>query len=176
MSARLLPLLVLPLLAACDGADMASQPKAKTWDANAFFPQGQTMRPPVPGTVPRAEPGRPVPEPAIIDAAMLERGRERYGVFCTPCHGAGGDGDGLIVGRGFPRPPSLHDPRLRAAPARHFYEVVSAGKGTMASYAAQVPPADRWAITAYVRALQLSRDAAVASLPAADRAALDGAR
>ncbi|TGE01361.1 c-type cytochrome [Methylobacterium nonmethylotrophicum] len=149
---------------------MVSQPKSKTWDGNPFFPQGQTMRLPAPGTVPRAAPDRPVPQPASATPALLARGQERYGVFCTPCHGGAGHGDGMIVQRGYPRPPSLAEARLRQAPARYVYDVISNGKGTMLSYGAQVPPADRWAIVAYIRALQLSQGATLASLPPEDQA------
>ncbi|KMO30122.1 c-type cytochrome [Methylobacterium aquaticum] len=169
-------LLVLPLaLAACDQANMVSQPKSKTWDSNPFFPQNQTMRLPPPGTVPRNSPDRPVPHPASASPELLARGRERYDIFCTPCHGGAGHGDGLIVQRGYPRPPAFVEARLRAAPARYFYEVISNGKGTMLPYAAQVPPADRWAIVAYLRALQLSQGATLASLPAEDQAAVAAA-
>ncbi|WP_425324379.1 c-type cytochrome [Methylobacterium frigidaeris] len=164
---------MLPLaLAACDQANMVSQPKSKTWDSNPFFPQGQTMRLPAPGTVARKSPDRPVPQPASASHALLARGQERYDVFCTPCHGGAGHGDGLIVQRGYPRPPAFDEARLRAAPAQHLYDVISNGKGNMLPYAAQVPPADRWAIVAYIRALQLSQGATLASLPAEDRDAV----
>lgn len=169
-------LLVLHLaLAACDQADMVSQPKSRTWDANPFFPQNQTMRQPVPGTVARKSPDRPVPQPASATPALLARGQERYDVFCTPCHGGAGHGDGLIVQRGYPRPPAFDEARLRAAPAQHFYDVITNGKGTMLPYAPQVPSADRWAIVAYLRALQLSQGATPASLPAEDQAAIAAA-
>lgn len=168
---RLALLLALSLaLAACDQANMVSQPKSRTWDSNPFFPQNQTMRLPAPGSVPRAAPDRPVPQPATATPALLARGQERYDVFCTPCHGAAGLGDGMIVQRGYPRPPAFDEARLRAASAQHFYDVISNGKGTMLSYAVQVPPADRWAIVAYIRALQLSQGATLASLPAEDQA------
>ncbi len=173
---RRLAFFLLPLaLAACDQANMVSQPKSKTWDGNPFFPKGQTMRLPPPGTVPRRSPDQPVPQPAAATPELLARGRERYDVFCTPCHGAAGQGDGLIVQRGYPRPPAFDEARLRAAPARHFYDVISNGKGTMLPYAAQVPPADRWAIVAYIRALQLSQGATLASLPAEDQDAVAAA-
>jgi mono/diheme cytochrome c family protein len=100
-----------------------------------------------------------------VTAALLERGRERFEIFCTPCHGQSGHGDGLVVQRGFPRPPDLHDPALLAAPDRHFYEVITRGYGAMFAYGSRVPPADRWAIVAYVRALQLAGHAEMASLP-----------
>jgi mono/diheme cytochrome c family protein len=168
--------LLLPLaLAACDQANMVSQPKSKTWDSNPFFPQKQTMRLPPPGTVARKSPDRPVPQPASASPELLARGQERYDVFCTPCHGGAGHGDGLIVQRGYPRPPAFDEARLREAPAQHFYDVISNGKGNMLPYAAQVPPADRWAIVAYIRALQLSQGATLASLPAEDRDAVAAA-
>jgi mono/diheme cytochrome c family protein len=104
-------------------------------------------------------------EAPAIDAALLARGRERYGIYCAPCHGLAGDGDGIVVQRGFPAPPSYHIGRLRAAPARHIVDVITDGYGVMYSYAARVPPRDRWAIAAYVRALQLSRSTNVADVP-----------
>ncbi|KMO29484.1 cytochrome C [Methylobacterium tarhaniae] len=167
---RLVALLLPLALTACDRADMVSQPKSRTWDSNPFFPQGQTMRLPAPGSVPRAAPDQPVPQPASASPALLARGQERYEVFCTPCHGGAGLGDGMIVKRGYPRPPSFDEARLREAPARALYDVIGNGKGTMLSYAAQVPPADRWAIVAYIRALQVSQGASLASLPAEDQA------
>ena len=96
---------------------------------------------------------------------MLERGQQRYGIFCTPCHGLTGEGDGIVVTRGFPSPPSYLDPRLVAAPDRHFYDVVTRGYGAMYPYAARVGPADRWAIVAYIRALQFAGGASAADLP-----------
>ena len=107
---------------------------------------------------------------------LIERGQERFDIFCAPCHGRVGDGDGMIVERGFPRPPSYHIDRLRNAPTRHFYDVITEGYGARYSYAARVPPADRWAIVAYIRALQLSQDTAAGSLPADVRARLAEAR
>ncbi len=99
---------------------------------------------------------------------LLERGRQRFDIFCAPCHGPVGDGDGMIVRRGFPHPPSYHGARLRAAPASHFLDVITHGHGVMYSYAARVAPADRWAIIAYIRALQLSRGGvALAAVPEA---------
>jgi mono/diheme cytochrome c family protein len=90
--------------------------------------------------------------------ALVERGRERFNAFCSECHGYGGDADGMVVQRGFPRPPSFHDPQLIAAPDQHFVNVITNGYGVMYSYADRVPPADRWAITAYIRALQRTRE------------------
>ena len=98
---------------------------------------------------------------------LLERGRERFGIYCSPCHGLAGDGDGVIVAHGFPAPPSYHIDRLLAAPAQHFYDVITKGYGVMYSYRDRVQPHDRWAIAAYIRALQLSRRAKIAQVPEA---------
>jgi mono/diheme cytochrome c family protein len=115
--------------------------------------------------------GFPVP----VTLALLERGRERYGIYCAVCHGDDGHGRGIIVRRGFPEPPSYHEPRLREAPNGHFFEVISYGYGVMYSYADRVPPADRWAIIAYIRALQRSQNATMADVPAEERANLETA-
>lgn len=106
-------------------------------------------------------------------SALLERGRERYDIFCSTCHGRLGDGDGMIVRRGFRKPPPFSLERLRKAPAGHYFDVVTNGFGAMPSYAARIEPADRWAITAYVRALQLRADAPLADVPEDQRAKLD---
>ena len=95
----------------------------------------------------------------------LTRGQQRFGIFCAPCHGLAGDGDGIIVAHGFPAPPSYHIDRLVAAPAQHFYDVMTGGYGVMFAYADRIDPHDRWAIAAYIRALQLSRRAKVAEIP-----------
>lgn len=110
--------------------------------------------------------------PRPLTLTLLERGRERYGIFCAPCHGKTGDGDGRVVQRGFPAPPSYHDPRLRAAPDGHFFDVISRGYGVMYPYADRVAPDDRWAIVAYIRALQMSRNAPRDVLDEADLARL----
>ncbi len=161
-------------LAACKREDMYSQGKSDTWDRSEFFAKQQSMQKPVPGTVARDELNLPVPQPATIDAAMLARGHERFDIFCSPCHGRAGDGQGMIVQRGFPQPPSFHSARLRQAKAELFYDTITHGHGAMYSYADRVPPADRWAIIAYIRALQISQDADVASLPAQDKTRLEG--
>ena len=103
----------------------------------------------------------------------LRRGQERYNIYCTPCHSLLGDGNGMIVQRGYKRPPSFHVDRLRNAPLGHFFDVMTNGFGAMPDYAAQIRPEDRWAIAAYIRALQLSQNAAEADVPAQDRAKLD---
>ena len=177
----------------CRLCDMDEQPKRPPATPSPFFADGTSSRLPPAGSVVRAKGdlaatsgGRLGADAVAQDvaarradrlpdrpsAALLARGRERYGIYCLPCHGAGGDGDGPVVGRGFPAPPSYHADRLRAAPDRHFFDVITGGYGVMLPYADRVAPADRWAIAAYVRALQLSRRAPVAELPAALQAAL----
>jgi mono/diheme cytochrome c family protein len=113
-----------------------------------------------------------VPMPPPLSLALLQRGQERFRIYCTPCHSELGDGNGMIVQRGFPHPPSYHIQRLREAPTQHFYDVISHGYGAMYSFAGRVAPDDRWAIAAYIRALQLSQHAPMQDLPAADRQAL----
>jgi mono/diheme cytochrome c family protein len=167
-----LALMALLALGACKRANMYSQAKSDTYDRSRVFADGSTMRPPVAGTVARNAPDAPVPQPARITAALLARGRDRYGIYCAPCHGVGGNGHGIIIERGFPEPPPFSAPRLRAAPASHFYSVISNGTGRMFAFDAQLEPEDRWAIVAYIRALQLSQHAVVAELPASDAAQL----
>jgi mono/diheme cytochrome c family protein len=114
--------------------------------------------------------------PAVkVNAQLLERGQDRYKIFCTPCHGLQGNGEGMIAMRGMKHPPSYHIERLRQAPNGYFYDVMSNGFGAMYSYSERITPADRWAIVAYIRALQLSRYAKVADLPAEVRQELDRA-
>jgi len=166
--------------------DMQDQPKIEPLEASAFFPDGRGSRPLVDGTVSRTAPLGDTPyltgkqggqlvqqAPVAVSAAILARGQERYNVFCSPCHDRVGTGNGMIVQRGYRQPPSFHDPRLRGEPDGYFFDVVSNGFGVMPNYAQQIPVADRWAITLYVRALQLSQDAAVADVPADKRPALD---
>jgi mono/diheme cytochrome c family protein len=105
-----------------------------------------------------------------ITRAVLDRGRERYDIFCAVCHGRTGEGNGMIVQRGFPSPPSYHITRLRNAPPGYLYYVITNGYGVMYSYASRVQPADRWAIVAYIRALQLSRDGTLNDVPPDERA------
>jgi mono/diheme cytochrome c family protein len=167
--------LVLALLGGCD--EMANQPKDAPYRASTLFPDGKAMQAPPEGTVARgdlANEAMLVTRPAMTQA-LLERGRERFEIFCTPCHGRLGNGEGPIVQRGFPPPPSYHQPRLREAPDAHFIDVISNGYGAMYGYGDRVRPADRWAIVAYIRALQLSQNAKVADLPVPARGAIDGA-
>ena len=108
--------------------------------------------------------------PFAITREILQRGRERYDIYCALCHGRTGEGNGMIVQRGFPPPPSFHIDRLREAPVGHFFDVVTQGYGIMYSYAERIEPTDRWAIAAYIRALQLSRNATPADVPVSERA------
>jgi cytochrome c553 len=162
--------------------DMHVQPKYLPYEPTDFFGDGRSERQPVPGTVARGqlrldelmftgrENGVVVNKfPFPITKADLDRGRERYNVYCTPCHDYSGTGRGMIVQRGFPQPPSYHIQRLRDAPAGHFYEVITNGFGAMYSYAARVEPADRWRIAAYIRVLQLSRNATIQDVPESAR-------
>jgi len=119
--------------------------------------------------VPKDYTGFPLP----VDQKLLERGEDRFKVFCTPCHGLQGDGNGMAAARGMKRPPSYHIDRLRQAPNGYFYDVMTNGFGAMYSYAERIPPRDRWAIIAYVRALQLSRNAKVSDLPESVRQKLN---
>jgi mono/diheme cytochrome c family protein len=154
------------LLAGC-GRSMTEQRKLTTYSPTALWPDGTSARP-LPadvvaqGDVERAATAK---NPPVVTEALLARGRGRFDIFCAPCHGLAGDGDGVIVNHGFPAPPSYHIDRLLAAPAQHFYDVITDGYGVMFSYADRVQPHDRWAIAAYIRALQLSRRARVAEVP-----------
>jgi mono/diheme cytochrome c family protein len=163
---RALALLISGLVAGC-GQNMDSQPKYHEYEPARLFPNGRVLQSPVPGTVARGdlarqEAARRKPK---LTAALLARGRERFDIYCSPCHGRTGEGDGMIVRRGMPRPPSYHDERLREAPDEHFFDVMTRGYGAMYSYASRVPAEDRWAIVAYIRALQLSRHATLDLLP-----------
>jgi mono/diheme cytochrome c family protein len=176
MSARnALALLGLLALAGCGEANMTEQDRADTWDKNEFFGKSMTMRQPVAGTVPRVDPARELPQPARITEAMLERGAERYGIFCTPCHGRAGHGRGMIVERGFPAATLVSD-RMRAESAAEIYRVIAQGHRAMYGMAQMIPSADRWAIVAYLRALQVSQNSEVAGLPEEDRARLEAPR
>jgi hypothetical protein len=167
--------------------DMHTQPKYKSDDPSTFFPDGRANRPEVTDTVARGHlrsdellyTGRVngvVAEqfPFPITRQVLERGRARYNIYCSPCHDYTGSGRGMIVQRGFPPPPSYHLDRLRRAPAGHFFEVMTDGYGAMYSYAGRITPEDRWAIVAYIRALQRSQHATLDDVPAAERGQLAG--
>jgi cytochrome c553 len=161
---------------------MADQPHQRPLESSNFFDDGMASRPAEPGTVARA--GRAQNEqrlnskadgklidgfPFEVTMEVLVRGQERYEIFCSPCHDRLGNGQGMIVRRGFTPARSFHDPRLRDAPAGHFFQVMTQGFGVMPSYANQLSEHDRWAVIAYIRALQLSRNARLDQLPPKDR-------
>ena len=164
--------LLLLLAGGCKREDMYTQNRVQTWDHSHLFRQALSMRKPVPGTVPRDLPNPDVAMPKLISAGLLARGQERFEIFCTPCHGRAANGQGMIVQRGFPHPPSFVVGRLRTARAQVFYDAMTNGYGVMYSFATRVPSADRWAIIAYIRALQLSQNADAQRLPAQDQAQL----
>jgi len=164
---------------------MADQPRYEPLQKSDLFDDQRASRPLVEGTVPREQlnaddefyTGKVNNEPAktfpfTVDRELLLRGQERFTIFCSPCHSRLGDGQGMIVRRGFRPPPSFHIERLREAPPGHFFDVISHGFGAMPDYAEQIPPRDRWAIVAYIRALQLSQNAALTDVPESERAAL----
>jgi len=166
----------LMALSGCDMAlrqDMADQPKNRPQSPSDFFADGRSERPLVENTVAHGAIENDVYNvskdyagfPILVDEKLLERGEDRYQVFCSPCHGLQGDGNGMVAMRGMKHPPSYHLDRLRQAPNGYFYDVMSNGFGAMYSYAERIAPRDRWAIIAYVRALQLSRNAKAADLP-----------
>jgi len=148
---------------------MANQPRYDPYESSDFFTDGMAARPRVAGTVARGELAT-IPEvkdgfPMPVTRAVLDRGEQRFNIYCTPCHGRLGDGAGMIPSRGFRRPPSFHTGTLRAQPTGHYFDVMTNGFGSMPSYRTMIPPQDRWAIIAYIRALQLSQNATVADVP-----------
>ncbi len=173
-------LLALLAVAGCR-QDMQDQPRFKPLRQSDFYSDGRSARPLVANTVPRGylradtyfysgmvngQPGNLMPFPVTAD--VLQRGQERFNIYCSPCHSRLGDGNGMIPQRGFRRPPSFHIDRLRQAPLGHFFDVITNGFGAMPDYAQQVPPRDRWAIIAYIRALQLSQDATMKDVPSGE--------
>lgn len=177
--------LIVLSCAACR-RDMQDQPRYKPLRPSRFFADSRSARPVPPGTIARDELNDtdvvhtgltngvftaqfPVP----VTKALLERGQERYNIYCTPCHGFLGDGNGMIAKRGFKWPANLHSDRLRNAPPGYLFQVVSNGYGAMPAYRHQIEPNDRWAILAYVRALQLSRNATAADVSADGLAELE---
>jgi mono/diheme cytochrome c family protein len=146
-------------LTSCDR--MANQPKLRGFTVPFGSDVAYPLTPP-PGTV--ATDDKPT-HPPPVTLALLQRGRERFDIHCAPCHGLDGTGNGMIVRRGFPHPPSYHTAKLREAPIQHFYDVITNGYGVMFPYAARVNPPDRWAIVAYIRALQASTVASLADVP-----------
>jgi mono/diheme cytochrome c family protein len=167
---------------------MYNQPKAKAYSQSDFFRDGTSARP-LPEhaveyhgyNVNQADNAgltngllvTQLPAPLTLTPELLERGRERYDIYCAVCHGLTGTGNGEVVQRGYPAPPSYHSERLRQAPLGHFYDVITNGYGAMYSYAGRVEPTDRWAIAAYIRALQLSQQAAAADVPIPEQKALE---
>jgi mono/diheme cytochrome c family protein len=172
-------------LAACR-QDMHDQPKYIPLRPSSFFNDGRSARPIPENTIARGHldedrafytgrdaSGKLVTEfPIPVTKELLLRGQDRFNVYCTPCHDQTGSGNGMVTQRGFRHPPSYHTDRLRQMPVGHFYDVITNGLGAMQDYSAQVQPADRWAIAAYIRALQLSQTATINDVPAADRAQL----
>jgi mono/diheme cytochrome c family protein len=171
------------LAAGCARLDMQDQPKYRPQRPSDFFADGRSERQPVDGAIARGAldedtafyegkdaAGKDIEAfPIAVNKAVIERGQQRYDIYCAPCHGRIGNGLGMIVRRGFKQPPSYHIDRLRTAPVGHFYDVISNGYGAMLNYASQVQPRDRWAIIAYIRALQYSENANVNDLPAEAR-------
>jgi mono/diheme cytochrome c family protein len=171
-------MLLAPLLLTACRLDMHVQPRVNPLARSDFFADERSARPLVTGTVARGDlrqdtyfytgkigdaPGDFMPFPVTED--VLARGRERFNIYCSPCHSRVGDGNGIIPQRGFRRPPSYHTERLRKAPLGYFFDVMTNGFGAMPDYSSLVQPADRWAIVAYIRALQLSQNATQAELP-----------
>jgi mono/diheme cytochrome c family protein len=170
------------LFSAACRQDMHDQPKYVPLRQSTFFNDARSARPVIEGTVARGQlhddqlmyGGKVNGQeatlfPMRVDAAVMARGQERYNIYCSPCHSRTGQGDGMVVLRGYRRPPSMHQDRLRNAPVGHFFDVMTNGFGAMPDYAAQITAEDRWAIIAYIRALQLSEHATIADVPAADR-------
>lgn len=175
------------VVAACKQTELSDQPRSGPLDRSTFFADERSARTPVPGTIPRGglridqhlyegmREGAPAAEfPFELERGDLERGRDRYDVYCAPCHGYVGDGDGMVVQRGFPRPPSLHSLRLRDVPVGYVFQVITRGAAAMPSYRSQIEPRDRWRIVGYVRALQRSQHARRDDVPAGEWAALLG--
>jgi Cytochrome C oxidase, cbb3-type, subunit III len=181
---RLSVVLALTSTAGCR-QDMHDQPKYEALEASDFFPDGRAARQLVPGTVARGQlkedahlyegkvngkPAETFPFPVTLQ--VLQRGQERYNIYCTPCHDRVGTGEGMVVRRGFRRPSSYHIDRLRQAPPGYFFDVITNGFGAMQDYSAQIPVRDRWAIVAFVRALQLSQNAALTDVPESEKQSL----
>lgn len=178
-------LLVLALAGPACRQDMHDQPRLEPLEASPIFADGRASRPRVPGTIARGEreydahflEGRVGDElaprfPAPVTRETLERGRERYDAFCAACHDRAGTGQGIVVKRGLKQPPSFHIERLRQAPPGYFFDVITRGFGAMYDLSDRIAPADRWAIVAYLRALQRSQNASLADVPEAARARL----
>ena len=181
----LLVALLLLLTAACR-QKMANQPRYDPLEPSGFFQDGMSARPRIAGTVARGELstdpfletgkiGGAVADgfPFAVTREVIDRGHQRYDIYCSECHSRTGDGNGMIPSRGYRRPPSFHTETLRTAKTGHFFDVMTNGFGAMPPYKTMIPPRDRWAIVAYIRALQLSQHAPVDMVPPAERAKLD---
>ncbi len=184
-SARLVCLAALLLTVACR-QKMANQPRYDPLETSDFFADGMAARPRVAETVARGElstnpffdtgkvngalaDGFPMP----MTRELVDRGHQRFDIYCSECHGRLGDGNGMIPARGYRRPPSFHTQALRTATTGHIFDVMTNGFGAMPPYGSMIPPSDRWAIVAYIRALQISQNATVGDVPAGERASLD---
>jgi mono/diheme cytochrome c family protein len=182
-------LLVLAAVGAACRQDMHDQPTYSPLESSSFYADGSSSRPPIPGTVARGHlrddaelyTGRlPSDEPTeafpfAVDQAVMARGQDMFNAYCSACHGKTGAGNGMVVERGFSRPPSLTEDRLLTMPVGHFFDVITNGIGAMPDHASQIAVEDRWAIVAYIRALQLSVTASVEDVPPAERARLEQA-
>jgi len=159
------------ILAGCTRSNMDSQPKYHEYEPGALFQNGRVLQAPVAGTVARGdlERERRIGQKPAITAALLKRGRTQYDVYCSPCHDRAGTGNGIVVQRGFPKPPNLHDELLRSADDQHLMGVITRGFGVMYAYGDRVGPRDRWAIVAYIRALQLSQRANLSDISSDER-------
>ena len=191
-------LVAILLLTNCSGESgleqlrqaMYDQPRYEPLEASAFFADGLSSRAPVKGTVARGQlnadvhlhtgigsDGQPVETfPFEVTRDVLARGQERYDIFCSPCHDHAGTGRGMVVQRGFKQPTSFHVDRLRTAPPGYYFDVMTQGFGSMYSYASKLGPEDRWAVAAYIRALQLSQNAGLEDVPEAERPVLEQAQ
>ncbi len=182
---RAAPALALLAATGCWRQQMADQPAPRPMTASPVFADGRASRPLPEGTIPRGElredawlyegrdgEGFATAFPFEVTREVLERGRERYDIFCAPCHDRTGAGEGMVVQRGYPKPPSMHLLRLREEPPGALYDVIVRGFGRMPSYAPQIPVSDRWAIVAYIRALQRSQAGKLADVPAEMRPGL----
>lgn len=181
-------LLAATMVSAGCRQDMHDTPRYEAYEESDFFADHRAMRPLVEGTVARGmlrdndlfytasvdgELTTTLPPEVVLSATLLERGQDRFNVYCAPCHSQLGDGNGMVVQRGYKRPMSFHDPRLRGERVGYFFDVITNGFGQMPSYAPQIAAADRWAIVAYLRALQLSQGGTLDDMPAAERQALE---